>query len=339
MRPAPIIVKILNDAGITDEHIRFIWALGSHGTYDLTHARKKLGDDIVDRFKIYNHNAFNEKSHKLAGITKHDVSLYLNKEYMDCDLKIGIESILPHIQAGWSGGGKLVVPGIASISTIENFHKSQLKCVEHTGFGKWKQNPMVSVFNEAAELSGLDYKLDCFINEKGEITDLFTGPPAITYREGVKEAPAHYGTRQEKNKFDIVIANSYAKASEAAISFFLATQIVKKNGAIVLLSDIPEGQVTHYLLGSFGNGYGGPLYAAKKKEGTKQFARRVIFNMAYPDQNSCDMICHRDDIEIIKDWDTVIKSLQNDYHENASVAVINDGTMQYFDSIEKSQTT
>jgi lactate racemase len=329
---APFIVDTLNKAGITDEHIRFIWALGSHAPYDLSYARKKLGNNIVKRFRIYNHDPFIFENSVNAGTTKNGVNVYLNREYMNCDLKIGIESILPHVQAGWSGGGKIIVPGIASLSTINNFHKSQFECMKHTGFGRWKHNPMVSIFNEASEMSGLDYKFDCFENEKGEITDIFTGPISVTYKEGVERAPDHYSTEFESDKYDIVIANSYAKASEAAISFFLASEIVKKDGVIVLLLDTPEGQVYHYLFGSFGSDYGGLLYTAKREGQTKSCARKVIFNMAYPDKNSCDMICHHNDVEIIKSWQEVINTLKEDYLDDASVAVINDGTMQYFRS-------
>ncbi|HJO92434.1 MAG TPA: lactate racemase domain-containing protein [Victivallales bacterium] len=327
---APFIVDTLNDAGITDEHIRFIWALGSHAPYDLSYARKKLGVDIVRRFRIYNHDAFIQKNNIKAGTTANGVDVFLNREYMNCDLKIGIESILPHVQAGWSGGGKIVVPGIASLSTVKDFHNSQFSCIKHTGFGKWKQNPMVSIFNEAAEISRLDYKFDCFVNDKGEITDIFSGDPWTTYNEGVKQAREHYGVISDSEKYDIVIANSYAKATEAAISFFLASQIVKKDGVIVLLFDTPEGQVYHYLFGSFGSDYGGLLYTVKNQGEINNYARRLIFNMAYPDQNACDMICNRNDAEIINEWKNVINTLRKDYSAEASVAVINDGTMQYF---------
>ncbi|MEI6287335.1 MAG: lactate racemase domain-containing protein [Bacillota bacterium] len=325
----PGVIEVLNNAGITDEHIRFVWALGSHGTYDMSHARKKLGADIVRRFSVYNHDAFNKNNNLKAGVSREGVEIFLNREYMQCDLKIGIESMFPHIQAGWSGGGKLIVPGIASIETIENFHKSQFRDIEQTGFGRWKHNPMVSVFNQAAELSKLDYKFDCLINDRGGIADLFCGSPQDTYAEGVKHAPAHYALNVT-DKYDIVIANSYAKASESAISYVLATQIVKKDGVIVLLLDAPEGQVYHYLLGAWGTDYGGNMYHEHKAGETKNFVRRLILNMAYPDNMTCGMICHRHDAEIIESWEDVLKSLEADYSDGASVAVINDGTMQCF---------
>ena len=327
----PGVIEVLNQAGISDDHIRFVWALGSHGTYDMSHARKKLGDAIVRKFCIYNHDAFNKNNHVKAGVSREGVEIFLNREYMQCDLKIGIESMFPHIQAGWSGGGKLIVPGIASIETIENFHKSQFRDIEHTGFGQWKHNPMVSVFNQAAELSKLDYKFDCLLNERGEITDLFCGRPQDTYAEGVKHASAHYAL-SVTTQYDIVIANSYAKASESAIAYVLATQIVKKNGVIVLLLDVPEGQVYHYLLGAWGTDYGGNMYHEHITGETKNSVRRLILNMAYPDKMTCGMICHGNDAEIIESWADVLKTLEADYAGGATVAVINDGTMQCFNN-------
>lgn len=329
VRIIPHLLEILHCAGFEKHNIRFLWALGSHGTYDLVQARKKLGENIVRNYCIYNHDAFQSQNNVKAGVTHDGVEVFLNREYMNCDLKIGIESIFPHPQAGWSGGGKLILPGIASIDTIAQFHYRQFIRPYETGPGRWKENPMVSVFNEAAALSGLDFKIDCLINDRGEATDIYAGAPHDTFIEGIKEAQKHYLIKPSIEKYDVVIANSYAKATEAAIAVMIALSIVKKDGVIVLLIDVPEGQVSHYVFGAWGTFHGGRMYKPIPKGAILKSFRKLILNMAFPDKNSVDMICHRDDAIIIDNWESVIDMLNIDYPGEAAVAVLNDGTMQY----------
>ena len=67
--------------------IRFLWSLGSHGAYDMINARKKLGEHIVENYALYNHDPFQISS---CGRTHNGVEVWFNREFMTCDLKIGI---------------------------------------------------------------------------------------------------------------------------------------------------------------------------------------------------------------------------------------------------------
>ena len=108
---APYVLDALHQAGLKKEQIRFIWALGSHGTYDMLAARKKLGDKIVENYPVYNHDAFQNTLH--SGKTPGGIEVWLNREFMACDLKIGIGCVTPHIHVGFGGGAKIILPGVA----------------------------------------------------------------------------------------------------------------------------------------------------------------------------------------------------------------------------------
>ncbi|HAR99333.1 MAG TPA: hypothetical protein DCS11_10690, partial [Syntrophus sp. (in: bacteria)] len=145
-RPTPVkevataVLDALHRAGMRRDQIRFLWALGSHAAYDMIAARKKLGGDIVERYAVYNHDAF--QNCVRVGRTPTGVELWFNREYLACDLKIGIGCITAHVHVGFGGGAKIVLPGVAGIETINQFHNQQFRDFARTGLGNFDGNIM-----------------------------------------------------------------------------------------------------------------------------------------------------------------------------------------------------
>ncbi|MFH1150371.1 MAG: lactate racemase domain-containing protein, partial [Actinomycetota bacterium] len=116
-RPTPVyallppLLEALEGAGVPDSNVRFIPALGMHGAMTNHDFRKKLGDEVVRRYPVYNPNPYENCDH--LGETPSGVPVYINREFNSCDLKIGIGCITPHVHVGFGGGGKIVLPGIA----------------------------------------------------------------------------------------------------------------------------------------------------------------------------------------------------------------------------------
>jgi nickel-dependent lactate racemase len=183
---APYVLDILHRAGMKPEQIRFLWALGSHGAYDMVQARKKLGDHIVENYAVYNHDPFQNTVR--AGRTPTGVEVWFNREFMNCDLKIGIGCITPHVHAGFGGGAKLIMPGVAGIETINQFHNQLFRDQARTGLGNFENNIMRAECDAAGDLAGLDFKVDCLINRRGQITDLYSAPSGPPMPPGPKRA-------------------------------------------------------------------------------------------------------------------------------------------------------
>jgi nickel-dependent lactate racemase len=135
---APTILEILHRAGMKKDQIRFIWALGTHAAYDMIHARKKLGDEIVENYAVYNHDPFQNTVR--VGRTPTGVELWFNREFMACDLKVGIGCITPHVHVGYGGGAKIALPGVAGIETINQFHNQLYRDRARTGLGNFEKN-------------------------------------------------------------------------------------------------------------------------------------------------------------------------------------------------------
>lgn len=249
----PFLVEELTAAGIPDNKIRFISALGSHGAMDRLDFIKKLGEETLARFAVYNHSPFGNCTY--VGTTSRGTRVFINAEIVKCDLKIAIGSITPHVVTGFGGGGKIILPGVSSLESIEAVHRLGIKAGrEHpdkpvVGMGIFDDNPMRLDIEEAATLAGLDVKIDCIVNTWGETAAIFAGALIPAYAAAVQEAKAHYLTPRAEDK-DIVIANTFAKANEAATGLMTAFPAVSSRGGdVVLICNAPEGQVTHYLLG------------------------------------------------------------------------------------------
>lgn len=332
-RAAEIVPHVLEElaaAGIKDGQIRFIAACGCHGAMNRLDFIKKLGEDVLARFPVYNHAPYGKFVY--AGTTSSGVKIRINAEVMKCDLKIGIGSIVPHIMAGFGGGNKIVLPGVAAYGTIVAMHSSRPASGQSefsdtvTGMGVLKDNPRRRDIDEAADIVGLDMKIDAVVNMWGETTAVFAGAPAPTYAAALEEAAAHYLTPAARDK-DIVIANTFAKANEAISGLLVAFPSVSQQGGdVVLIANAPEGQITHYLMGPFGNSIGGQLSLQMKPPSN---VNQLIIFSEYPELSSKNYLEDSDKVLLVYNWDEVLKLLQESHGSGARVAVYPNADIQY----------
>ncbi len=324
---APYVLESLHRAGMKKDQVRFIWALGTHGAYDMINARKKLGEEIVENYAVYNHDPFQNVVR--VGRTPTGVELWCNREFMSCDLKIGIGCITPHIHVGFGGGAKIVLPGVAGIESINQFHNQLYRDQRRAGLGNFENNIMRAECDAAGDAVGLNFKVDCLVNRRGQITNLYAGPFRATHAAGAEDGKEHYAIPHVTG-YDLAICNAYAKANESAIAFFLSLMLLKpREGTAVLISDAPEGQVPHYVMRAWGSDYGGRHYMPRSRKFLPMILKKLIVMAPYPDRTGLDLICHVDNAIIVKTWPEVLAILEKDFPDPAKVAVVQDGTMQY----------
>jgi nickel-dependent lactate racemase len=181
-------------------------------------------------------------------------------------------------------------------------------------------------------MAGLDFKVDCLINRRGEITNLYAGAFKATHAAGAEEGKTHYGISHATG-YDIAVCNAYGKANESMIARHFAMKTLKpdRTGTAVLIADAPEGQISHYVFRSWGSDYGGRQYLPKVSgvgDATTTFKRLIVL-APHPDRTMLDMFCHIDDATVVKTWAEVLEILETDYPGEAKAAVVQDGTMQY----------
>ena len=326
----PFVLAELAAAGIRDEQVRFIAACGCHGAMDRNGFVKKLGEEVLKRFPVYNHSPFHNCDY--AGRTSGGTKLNINAEVLKCDLKIGIGSIVPHIMAGFGGGGKIILPGVASYGTILAFHSPRAASGGEkfndtvTGMGVINGNPRRKDTDEAADIVGLDIKIDALVNMWGETAAIFSGKPRPAYAAALEAAGKHYLTPTARDK-DIAIANTFAKANEAISGLSIAVSALsKKGGDIVLIANAQEGQATHYLMGPFGNEIGGQLQLRSR---LPQHLNRLIIYNEYPELASRRYLEESDRVIMADNWTEVLRLLQENHGPGSKVAVYPNSDIQY----------
>ncbi len=327
----PFVLAELAEAGIPDSSIQFICAVGSHMAWDRTLLEKKLGREVLARFPVYNHNPFNKCIY--VGTTSYGTAVHASGEVMKCDLKLAIGSVVAHPNTGFGGGGKIILPGICSMETIEHFHRKEFELREKypdkqlTGMGVFDENPLRLNVEEAAALVGLDVKIDCLVNMWGETVAIFAGALKPAHKAAVSAAKAHYLTPKAGTE-GIVIANTYAKANESImIGLNTAFRAASPEGSdVVLIANAPDGQVTHYLLGTFGKTTRGNIALVAK---VPQNVNHVIIYSEYPDIAGRAYIEKSDKVLFMDDWGDVLKALEKFHPAETRVAVLPSAEIQY----------
>jgi hypothetical protein len=232
---------------------------------------------------------------------------------------------------------EIILPGVAHIDTMADHHSSLITKLltegrdPGIGIATFKKNMMRLDVVEAARmagLAGLDVKIDTVMNGRGQTTDLFVGDPADAHAEGVKLAREVYATKAVEGS-NVIILNSYSKANEAVLAIPLLEPLLgDRPPDLVLISNAPEGQVTHYLVRSFGEKVGGRLLTAPLEP--LQNINTFIILTPYIEIAGADWLAAPESIIWARTWPEVLKRLTETHGDSAKVAVVPDATMQYF---------
>lgn len=333
VRPvAQAVLEILHGAGFTKDRIQFLCALGTHGANNRRDFAAKLGEEIVRNYRVFNHNCYDNCVSIGQTATGMDVSI--NKEFMACDLRIGIGALTPHVNNAFGGGGKLLFPGIASIDTTfvnhttTNNYLTQHQIERPKVMGDMNVRVMRDEVEEMTRMVGEFFKIDTIYNSKLDLIDMYAGDPVDAYYAGVPAAKKFYAIHMSKTKKDIVVINANAKANEAAIALALGNYCLKDGGVSVMVDYTSLGQVTHYLYSAFGKTIYGRLSAGTMNNVGQ--ASRVIFNMPYPNPGDNSWYGPDDQLTYTDTWDETLALLQKTHGPGTTVSVIADGTISYF---------
>lgn len=325
---APMVLRELMAGGIAEEDITFVCALGTHGALTQNDFRKKLGADIIRRFRVFNHNIYENCVE--VGTTSRGTRMLVNREVMEADLRVGIGCVTAHAQVGFSGGGKIILPGVAHVDSITHYHLDvEAMAKETTGLGNFDNNVLRFDIEEAARLANLDFKVDVIINERGATTALFAGDFLEAHKEAVKLAKEVYATEPRPRDRDLIISNAFAKPNEMTIGIVLGAMALENiSGTLVIIANSPEGQVVHYLLGRFGRNYGGRQYPV----GSVPPSINLIIMAPHLDKNFGDWVANPEVITFTTDWDETMKLLGKTLKGGTRVSVLPNATMQYYAS-------
>ena len=328
----PHILEELAEAGIQDDQIRFIAAIANHQALDRISMVKKLGEEVLGRFSVYNHCPFMNCTD--LGTTSYGTKALINSEVVHCDLIIGIGQIVPHPQYGFSGGAKIIVPGVSSYETVVAHHgvthepwKEERRNQGLPSGGYVEGSPVTGDALEMAKMAGLDMIVDCLVNRMGETVSIYAGALEPTYAEALKEVKEHYRSVNTRDN-DIVIANAFDKAAEYSMAMSSAFPALKPEGGdAVIITNSPSGQDIHYLFDNFGKTISGKL---GRSMGVPPHIGKLIIYTEFPERRILDRYLDRDKVLLISDWEQVITTLEEAHPDGAKVTVYPSADIQYF---------
>ena len=256
-RPTPnkLIIETLITvlSGINEISIILFNALGTHRPNTDAELRSMLGDYLVDNYNIVQNNAFEKSTQIFIGKTSSGNQVWLNKELMSCDIRILTGFIEPHFFAGFSGGGKAIMPGMAGIETIMKNHNSQNIGDLRSSWGITKGNPIWEEVREVLSMTGKNFLLNVTLNRDKKITSVFAGDPFKAHDKGV-ELVRKTSMVPVSNLFDIVVTTNSGfpldlNLYQTVKGISAAARILKNGGAIIAAAECWDGIPDHGLFG------------------------------------------------------------------------------------------
>jgi len=250
-RPTPawlileILIPKLLEYGVKKEKIKILMALGTHRYMTEEEMIKKVGLHIYKNYKVTNSEFKDKKRLMNLGKAPDGVEIWACKDAMESDIRIGLGNIVPHPVVGWSGGGKIICPGIAGEETIEKFHFQQgLAGINMFGM---ENCPVRIKMEKLVDKVGLHFIINTVLAPEKKIFKIVAGHFIAAQREGVKFGKILFG-KKISEKSDIVIVSS----CPADIDFWQGTKgvfcgehILNDGGTLLLVTPCYEGVGPH----------------------------------------------------------------------------------------------
>ncbi len=268
-RLLPLLIEELRRGGIDMEGIVILIGMGSHRFLTRVDLVKKLGKGLLSAVSVYNHHPY--ESLEYLGDSSRGTPVYINKLYLESDLRIGVGTIMPHAAAGFGGGAKIVAIGLAGMETLLHNHDGQGVSKEAGPVGN-VENPMREDLEEIGRMAGLDLIVNVVLNRYRQIGGVFVGDMVEAHRSGVELAQEGWVTEAPR-LVDVGVFNAYPKDTEAIQSFnalnptwVAGDPVVRPEGAVVIATASPEGAGIHSHEGFGMRGYGDYLRWLERAE-------------------------------------------------------------------------
>ncbi len=255
----PALLKELSH--LPDQNIAFFCAAGTHRPATNDELCTILGKQVVENYRIVQNDATKRELFQPVGTTKSGNTILLNKEILEYDLRILTGFIEPHFFAGFSGGGKALMPGMAHLDSIRFNHSIGMLENPNSRWGITVGNPLWEDVMEASDFARPLFLLNITLNRNKEITGVFAGDVREAHKRGcdfVKET----AMAPLDSPYDIVITTNSGypldlNVYQSVKGMSAAEQVVKKGGAIVAAAEcwdgIPSGSDYENILTATGN--------------------------------------------------------------------------------------
>ena len=244
----PHVIEQLRMAGTMPEDIRIVIALGTHRPMTPDEIVSKIGWEAAQTFDIVNSPCLDARETVCMGTSSGGIPALVNRVVAEADVRIGIGMITPHMDAGFSGGAKIILPGVCGKPTIEAFHARQAD-LEGNQLGLEDAPLRLELEAFVAERVGLDFIVNVVLDSEGALYGCVAGHFVQAHRAGVALAREVYGVPVPR-RYPIVVSNAYPMQ----IDLWQSTKgiaggelMVQDGGTLILVAHCREGNDTHPL--------------------------------------------------------------------------------------------
>ncbi len=242
-RVLPVLLQELSH--VPRENITLLNALGTHRANTPEELESMLGAEIARGYTIRQHNAFDATALVDLGRTRYGHRALVNREYYEATFRICTGFVEPHLFAGFSGGPKAILPGVAGIETIMDNHGYELLNHPLATWGRTEGNPIWEEMREVASMACPNFLLNVTLNRHREITGVYAGDLWQAHRLGV-EAARRAAMIPVSEPYDIVLTTNSGypldiNLYQAVKGMSCAAEIVAPDGSIIVAAECPDG--------------------------------------------------------------------------------------------------
>jgi nickel-dependent lactate racemase len=224
-------------------------ATGTHRANTDDELRDMLGDDVLRSVRVVNHDARAAGSLSWVGRLGNDVPVWLNSEWLSADVRITTGFVEPHFFAGFSGGPKLVAPGLAGLETTLTLHDASRIGHPEARWGIIDGNPVQDDVRAIAAATGVTFALDVVLDGAQRIVRAFGGDVLVMHAAACDKART-IAMRPVRQPFDVVVTSNGGfpldqNLYQSVKGMSAAAQVVKPGGTIVCLAECRDGFPAH----------------------------------------------------------------------------------------------
>jgi len=248
-RVLPPLLDELALAGVPDQQIVLINALGTHRPQTEAELTDMLGSEVVNRYRIVQHDAWDDQNLVEVGRNQAGRLVRVNRAYLEASVRILTGFIEPHFFAGFSGGPKAVLPGIADIEAILDNHGPAMIAHPQATWAVTDGNPVWEEMLAVAQSTAPTFLVNVTLNRNREITAVFAGDLVAAHRAGV-DFVRQTAMQAVKGPFDVVITSNSGypldlNLYQAVKGMAAAAQIVRAGGDIIVAAECWDGLPSH----------------------------------------------------------------------------------------------
>jgi nickel-dependent lactate racemase len=240
----PPLLDRLHRSGISRDGITILIATGLHRAATPVEVDQIVGPDIARSYRVISNDARATGQHRYLGTTKRGTPIHIHQQFIDADLHITLGFIEPHLMAGYSGGRKLVVPGVAAEPTIKAIHSPMFMREPLATEGSIEGNPLHKELLEIARIARHDFILDVTLTRDRQISGVFAGDPVVAHSAGVRFVQERCLTQLDEPS-DLVITSSAGFPLD--LTFYqsvkavtAAQHLIKPGGRILVVAECSE---------------------------------------------------------------------------------------------------